>query len=119
MAFLALQPSDVNGKKVANMRLLRSNRGALRAENLVNFLAELEIQVTDALDTVGVQVDDHFVPDIEPFRVMVHGLRDQRNTRHIPEGADEVLAFECAMQLPLREGPTLKLLEAFLNFHIG
>src|SRR5258708_16444124 len=36
-----------------------------------------------AFHAVGIQVDDHLVPHVEPFRMMVHGLRDERDARHV------------------------------------
>src|SRR5580658_8911593 len=66
----------------------------LAAENFIDLFRQLKIQVADSLHTMAVQVDYHFVPYIEPFRMMVHPLGHQRHLRHLPESGYEILALK-------------------------
>src|ERR1700751_3283732 len=45
--------------------------GSLAAEDFVDFGRQLEIQVADALHAVGIQINHHFVLNVEPFRMVV------------------------------------------------
>jgi len=48
----------------------------LVAEDFVDFFSELKIEIADALDAVGIEVDDDLVPHVEPFGVVIHPFRD-------------------------------------------
>jgi len=45
----------------------RFRKGKSGAEDLVDFFRQLKIVVADAFHAVRIQVDDHFVPHVEPF----------------------------------------------------
>ncbi len=68
--------------------------------------AALDAQLDDSLRrwlsnpatrVVGREVDDPAVPNIEPFGMMLHRLREQRDARHETECLVEVLELELAM----------------------
>src|SRR6266849_3594132 len=94
-------------------------RNPSRSENLIDLRGQLEIQIADAFDAVGIQIDDHFIPDVEPLRMMVHGLGHQRHAGHVSKGSDEVLALEGSVQLAVRKAPSLGAAQTFLHFRIG
>src|ERR1700687_4105209 len=89
------------------------------AENFIDLRRQLEIQIADTFNAVGIQIDDHFVPDIEPLRMMVHRFGHQRHASHVPKGGDEVLALKGAVQLAIHKTPPLSTAEMFLHFSIG
>src|SRR5260370_38146962 len=70
---------------------LLSIRTASLAENLVDFLRQLEIVVADAFHAVRGQVDDYLVPHVEPLGVVVHSFSDQRHASHVPECRHKIL----------------------------
>ena len=73
--------------------------GVLRSKDFVDLSCQLEIQVADAANAVGIQIDHNFISHVEPFRVMVHRFRHQRHASHVSKGRHEILALERAMQL--------------------
>src|SRR5882724_5270418 len=79
------------------------------AKNLVNFFRQLEIVIADSLHAVRIQIDRHFVPHVEPFRMMIHRFGDQRDARHVPESRDEILARKLLVQFSIRDAPAFCL----------
>src|SRR5882724_6955634 len=79
------------------------------AKNLVNFFRQLEIVIADAFNTVRIQIDHHFVPHVEPFRMMIHRFGDERDTRHVPESSDEIFARKFPVQFSIRDAPAFRL----------
>src|SRR5271154_6438422 len=61
-------------------------------ENLVDFFREHEIVVADAFYAMRGEVDHHFVPDVEPFGMMVHAFRNESDAGHVAKRGDEILA---------------------------
>src|SRR5271165_7214664 len=61
------------------------------------------------------QVDYHFVPNVRPFRMMVHRLCNQRYAGHVAERGDEVLALKGAVQFAVDQAPALGQIHASLN----
>src|SRR5271169_457470 len=74
-------------------------------ENLVDFLREHEIVVADSFYAMGSEVDYHFVPDIEPFGMVVHGFGNESDASHVAERRDEILACVFLMQLAVYDFP--------------
>jgi hypothetical protein len=93
--------------------------GGSASEDFVNFRGEQEIEITDSLNAVGIQIDNDFVPDIEPFGMVVHGFGDEGNLRHVAKGSDEILALEGFVQFAIHKAPTPDGLELLLNFGAG
>lgn len=58
----------------AHLRKLLFKENRSGAEDFINSLCQREIVVADPLYAVGIQVDHHFIPHVEPFRMMVHGF---------------------------------------------
>src|SRR6266852_1515884 len=61
-------------------------------EDFVDFFRQHKVKITDSLHAVSIQVDDHFVPHVGPFRMMVHRFGHQRDARHVAESSDEIIA---------------------------
>src|SRR5579871_663498 len=97
---------------------VRSPTAALNGstENFVDFAGELEIQIADSLYAVRVQIDHDFVPHVEPFGMVIHRFRHQRDAGHLPERGHEVLARKFPMQLAIHKRPALVRAEAFTYF---
>lgn len=54
---------------------VRTSRATtLFAKDSVDLLRQDKVVVADAFDAVGGQVNDHLIPNVKPFRVMVHFL---------------------------------------------
>src|SRR6476620_5506468 len=70
----------------------------LSSKNVVDLSGQFKIQIANALHTVGVQVNHHFVPYVEPFRMMIHGLGHECNSGHVSERCAEVLTLELSVQ---------------------
>jgi 2,4-diaminopentanoate dehydrogenase len=88
-------------------------------EDFVDFFCKHKIVIADAADAVGVEVNDHFVPDIEPLGVMVHGFGDQRDACHVAKRGDEVFACEFAVELAVHDAPPLCFAQELLHVRIG
>src|SRR5438105_11555364 len=88
-------------------------------ENFIDLGGQLEIQIADALYAVGIQIDYHFVPHVEPLRMVIHRFGNQCHTSHIAEGSDEVFTFERTVQLAVLESPALRAWQLLLYFRIG
>ncbi len=58
----------------------------------MNLFCQDKIVVADAFYAVGNEVDHHFVPNVEPLRMVVHGLGDQSDAGHVTKGRHEILA---------------------------
>ena len=56
----------------ASCRELTSSALTSLAKDFVHLLGQLEVVVADAFDAVSSQVNDHLVPHVEPFGVVVH-----------------------------------------------
>jgi hypothetical protein len=76
----------------------RSFAAISSAENLINLRGQLKIQIAYALHAMRIQIDHYFIPNIAPFRMVVHGLSDKRHARHIAKRGHEILALKRAMQ---------------------
>jgi hypothetical protein len=74
-------------------------------KNIVDFLSKHEVVIADAFDAVRGEVNHHFVPDVEPLRMVVHGFRNESDARHVAEGRDEILAFVFLMQFAVYDFP--------------
>ncbi len=85
----------------------------------VDFGRQLEIQVADALHAVGIQIDHDFVPHVEPFRMVVHGLRHQRHLRHFPEGGRKILTLKCPVELAICQTPAFCILQVLLDLGVA
>ena len=70
----------------------------LTAKDFADFPRKFEIQITDALHAVSVQINDHLVPHIAPVRVVVHGFGHERDSRHVAERGHKVFTLERAVQ---------------------
>ena len=88
-------------------------------EHLFHFFRENEIEIADAFDAVRDEINHHFVPDVEPFGVMVHGFGDERDARHVAEGGDEILALKFAMKLAVLNLPAGKAGHELVDFVVG
>src|SRR5580704_1550106 len=114
------QGAPGEGAKAAGTLFCRTSENrASRHENLFNFFREHEIVVTDAFYTVRGEVDYHFVPDIEPFGVVVHRFGNKCDASHITEGRDEILAFVFPVQLAVSDFPAGQFGKKCLYFGIG
>jgi hypothetical protein len=109
----------ISGKYNTLRRPILMTRNSLTGEDLVYFGCELEIEIADTAHAMRIQIDDHLIPHIKPFGMVVHGFGDERNARHISEGGDKIFAFERAMKLASLQTPALNLAEAFLDFDFG
>ena len=78
-------------------------------ENFLDFFREDKIEIAYAFHAVRDEVDHNFVPDVEPFRMMIHGLSDEGHASHIAEGSDEIPAFVFAMKFAVLDFPARKL----------
>ena len=74
-------------------------------ENVLDFFRENEIEIADAFHAVRDEVDDDFVPDVEPFGMMVHGFGDKGDASHVAESGDEVFAFVFAVKFAVLDFP--------------
>ena len=90
-----------------------------RNENLVDFFREHEIVIADAFDAVRSQVDHHSVPNVEPFRMMVHGLCDEGDTGHVAKGRHKILAFVFLVQFAVDDFPAPQFGKKSLDFGLG
>src|SRR5258707_5510370 len=97
-------------------RLLRTL--FLNSKYLIDLSRQRKIVITDPLHAVRVQIDHHFVPHVEPFRMMVHRLRHQRHPRHVPKRRHKILALELPVQFPIHQAPALRLFQPFLYFTV-
>src|SRR5260370_29990491 len=91
-------------------------RNPLARENLVDLGCEFEIEVADAAQAVCGKVHSHFIPNVAPFRMVVHGFGHQSNTRHAAEGGDKVLALEGAVKFSVLNCPAAEALQAACDF---
>src|SRR5260370_30192214 len=91
-------------------------RNPLARENLADLGCEFEIEIADAAHAVRGKVHNHFIPDIAPFRMMVHGFGHQSHTRHAAESGDEVLALEGAVKFSILSCPAAEALQAACDF---
>src|SRR5260370_28278663 len=98
-------------------RLLRTL--FLNSKYLIDLSRQRKIVIADPLHAVRVQIDHHFVPYIEPFRMMVHRLRHQRYPRHVPKRRHKILALELPVQFPIHQAPALRLFQPFLYFTVS
>ena len=78
-------------------------------ENVFDFFRQNEIEITDSLYAVRNEIDNDFVPDVEPFGMMVHRFGDERYARHVSESGDKILAFVFAVEFPVLNGPAGEL----------
>src|SRR5712671_6505770 len=74
-------------------------------EDFVDFFRQHKVKITDSLHAMSIQVDDHFVPHVEPFRMMVHRFGHQRDARHVAERGDEIPARKLPVQLAIYHAP--------------
>src|SRR5258708_35370890 len=70
-----------------------SNNKPLRRQP-IHRLGELDVQLRHAAGVVGGERDLDLLVDVEPFRVMVELLGDQRRPGHEPEGLVEIAERE-------------------------
>src|SRR5882762_2344682 len=88
-------------------------------EDFVDFIRQHKVKITDSLHAVSIQVDDHFVPHVGPFRMMVHRFGHQRDARHVAESSDEIIAGKLAVELAVNKTPALSLGEQRFNLGFG
>src|SRR6266478_7130994 len=88
-------------------------------EDFVDFIRQHKVKITDSLHAVSIQVDDHFVPHVGPFRMMVHRFGHQRDARHVAESSDEIIAGKLAVELAVHKTPALSLGEQRFNLGFG
>src|SRR3989454_9500816 len=91
-------------------------RNPLARENLADLGREFEIEIADAAHAVCGKVHNHFIPDIAPFRMVVHGFGHQSHTRHAAEGGDEVLALKGAVKFSVLNCPAAEALQSACDF---
>src|ERR1700722_19763633 len=89
------------------------------AENFVDLSRQLEIQLADAANTVGIQIDHHLIPHVKPLRMVIHRFRNQRHASHVSKSGHEILALERAMQLAALQCPASRLTQALFDFHFS
>ena len=82
-------------------------------ENFLDFFGENKIKIADALHAVRDEIDDNFVPDVEPFWMMVHGLGDECDASHVAKSGDEIPTFVFAMKFSVLDFPARKLRHEF------
>jgi hypothetical protein len=95
------------------------NREESGTENFIDLGGELEIEVADALNTVGIEIDDDLIPNVAPFRMMVHGFGHKSDLGHLSEGRDKIFTLEGFVEFAAGEAPTGGRLQMKLNFGIG
>jgi len=88
-------------------------------KNFVDFRGELKIEIADALNAVGIEIDDDLVPDVEPLRMMIHRFGNESDLGHPAKSGDEVLALKRFVQFAVDEGPAVRGLEMNLDFGVG
>jgi hypothetical protein len=88
-------------------------------KDFVDFRGELKIEIADALNAVGIEIDDHLVPDVEPLRMMIHRFGNQSDLGHPAKSGDEVVARKRFVQFAVGEGPAVRGLEMNLDFGVG
>src|SRR5260370_8020479 len=91
-------------------------RNPLARENLADLGCEFEIEIADAAHAVCGKVHNHLIPNIAPFRMMVHGFGHQSNTRHAAESGDEVLDLEGAVKFSVLNFPPAEALQPPCDF---
>ena len=88
-------------------------------KNFVDLRGELKIEIADALNAVGIEIDDHLVPDVEPLRMMIYRFGNESDLGHPAKSGDEVLALKRFVQFAVDEGPAVRGLELNLDFGVG
>src|SRR5262249_33661119 len=61
----------------------------------------------------------HLVPHIEPFRMMIHGLSDQRDASHVAECRHKILALIFAVEFSVLYCPTGEFRDELGNFFVS
>src|SRR5713101_8115097 len=77
-----------------------------RLEDFVDFFRQHKIVVADAFHAEGGEVEDHFVPHVKPFGMMVHRFGNQGHTRHIAKRSHKVTARKFPMQFAGDNAPS-------------
>src|SRR5207245_313521 len=90
-----------------------------RLEDFVDFFRQHKIVVADALHAVGGQIDDHFVPHVEPFGMMVHRFRKQCHARHVAKRGHKITARKFSMQFAVDHAPSLHLWQQRCDFRFA
>jgi len=88
-------------------------------EDLLHFVGENEIEIADSLHAVGDEVDDDFIPYVEPLGVVIHRFGDERDARHVAECGDEILALVLAMEFAVLNLPAGQPGQKFRDFVVG
>jgi hypothetical protein len=91
----------------------------LGAKYFIDLGSELKVERTDALHAVGVQVDLYFVPNVEPFGMVVQRFGDEGGFGHFGEGIDKILALKILVQFSIGERPTRDGWQLLMNFGVG
>jgi len=71
----------------------------------LDLLGKLEIKGADAAQIVGGEVDGYLIINVTPFRVMIHRLGSEGNSRHQSECLDEGRELESLVELALFDAP--------------
>ena len=88
-------------------------------EDLLHFVGENEIEIADSLYAVRDEVDDDFIPYVEPLGVVIHRFGDERDSRHVAECGDEILALVLAVKFSILHGPAGKPGHELGDFVVG
>src|ERR1041385_8936537 len=78
-------------------------RGVFRES--FHLLGKLYIEGADCTNGVCRQVDDNFVVDVIPFRMVVHGFGDESRGGHEAERLHKILELIFPVQLPRLDRP--------------
>ena len=88
-------------------------------EDLLHFVGENEIEIADSLYAVRDEIDDDFIPYVEPLGVVIHRFGDERDTRHVAECGDEIRALVLAMEFAVLNLPAGQPGQKFRDFVVG
>src|SRR5579859_676330 len=88
-------------------------------KNLFHFFRKHEIEIADSFHAVRDEIDDDFIPNVEPLGVVIHRFGDERNAGHVAEGGDEILALVFAVKLSVSYRPAGKPGQQFCDFVVG
>jgi len=88
-------------------------------KNVLDFFGEDEVQIADAFHAVRDEVDDDFIPDVEPLGVVIHRFGDERDARHVAESGDKILALVLAMEFAVLNLPAGQPGHKFRDFVVG
>ena len=93
--------------ELAHWLLFYHNRQRLTLCDSAYLLGKLHIATAQATHFMRTEVDAHCVPNVEPFRMVVHLFGDQRHARLEAPGIYEVAELVCSVKLAIDKLPAV------------